>query len=410
MSKELRSSRIFYGWFIVAACFAVTLTLGEAFWTFGVFVKPLENEFGWSRTLISSGYTALLIGYAACLLVSGRFVDRLKPRPILFASAILSGLGIALCSQVQSINQFRFFLFVAGLGAGATWSVPNATVQRWFYHREKAGLALAIVVAGVGVGALIFTPLVNHLILTYNWRTAYLIIGVLFFVIIFISALVIKPSPAGIRATAGEEKSTSKPEATRGRAKGNRILATPTFLAITLVVSAGVLSFQVMSVHLVPYAIDVGVSPTAAAAAFGLLGGFSIPGRFLGGFLSSRLGWQKVLVFSLIAAVLPLFWLLFLENTWMLYVFVFFYGLCHGTRIPAQVGILGEFFGMRSLGELIGITAAVAQIAGGLAPYVAGFIFDTTGSYFWAFIMVIMVLLVTGAIGLLIRRPASPED
>ena len=172
MSKETKNPTIFYGWFVVAACFAVTLSLGETFWTFGVFFKPLEDGFGWSRALVSSGYTAFLLGYTISVVTAGRLADRYNPRPIILASALLSGLGISLCSQTQSINQLRFFLFIAGLGAGASWSVPTSVVQRWFYKEKRAGLALSIVSAGVGVGALIFAPLINYLILNYGWRNA----------------------------------------------------------------------------------------------------------------------------------------------------------------------------------------------------------------------------------------------
>ncbi|MDD5037912.1 MAG: MFS transporter [Dehalococcoidales bacterium] len=145
--------KIFYGWFIVAACFLATLTLGETFWSFGVFFKPIEKEFGWSRSTISSGYMAFLAGYAFSVIISGRLTDKYNPRLILVLGALLSGAGISLCSRVHNVGDLQAFLFIAGLGAGATWSVPTATVQRWFYGRPKAGLALSIVSSGVGAGA-----------------------------------------------------------------------------------------------------------------------------------------------------------------------------------------------------------------------------------------------------------------
>ncbi|MFW6114822.1 MAG: MFS transporter [Thermodesulfobacteriota bacterium] len=173
MFQDNGNSTKFYGWFVVGACFAATFTLGEAMWTFGVFFKPLENEFGWTRAMVSSGYTAFLIGYAISAIITGRLADRYSPRPILFVSALLAGIGTSLCSQIQGINQLRFFLFIAGLGAGATFSVPTSVVQRWFYRRPHAALALAIVVTGVGIGALVFAPLINYLILSYGWRNTY---------------------------------------------------------------------------------------------------------------------------------------------------------------------------------------------------------------------------------------------
>ena len=89
-------NNIFYGWFVVAACFAATFTVGETFWSFGVFFNALEDEFGWTRALVSSGYTAFLIGYSIGAIVMGRLADRFSPRPILAAAALIVGLGFIL--------------------------------------------------------------------------------------------------------------------------------------------------------------------------------------------------------------------------------------------------------------------------------------------------------------------------
>lgn len=405
MFKKGKSSKVFYGWFVVAACFAVTLTLGEAFYSFGVFFKTLENEFNWSRTLVSSSYTAFLIGYAISVVITGRLADRYSPCSILIVASLFAGLGVSLCYQVRTIDQLRIFLFIAGVGAGATWSVPTSVVQRWFRNRQRAGLALGIVIAGVGVGALIFAPVINHLILTYGWRNAFLIVGILFFTILAISSFVIRQAPMDSRTFLEGERNMPKPIATQGWTTG-KIVVTRSFLGITFIFCAGALAFNTVSVHLVPYATDVGISPTASAAALGLMGGFSVPGRIIAGFISDRIGWQKTLVFSIFGLVCSLLWLFFLRDSWMLYCFVFFGGMFNGMRSVANLGIIGGFFGMRSLGELIGIISAFGQVVGAFAPYMAGFIFDTMGSYSLAIIIVIAFLLGGGFIASIIKKPS----
>lgn len=408
VSEEEKSPKLFYGWFVVGACFAVILIQGAAMWTFGVFLKPLANEFGWSRALVSSGYTAFLIGYVVSVITTGRLADRYSPRPILLVSALLAGLGFFLCSQVHTITQIRTFLFIGGLGVGATWSVPTSTVQRWFFARQRAGLALGIVVSGVGVGALIFAPLINFLILNYGWRGAYLVIGILIFFIITTSSWVVKPSPVAI------ETGSEGPETRLNRISihgwtTRKVVTTLPFAGITFSHCAVLVVFQTISAHLVPYATDVGISSTASAAAIGLFGGFSIPGRIISGHLSDRIPWQRILALSLFGMALFILWLLFLKGVWMLYCFVFFYGICHGSRVSAYLGILGEFFGMRSLGELIGITMAIGMFIGAFAPYVAGFIFDTTGSYLVVFMIMAILLLSGGIIARAIKKPVAPE-
>ena len=407
LPDERNNSIPFYGWLVVAACFSATFVQGAAMWTSGVFFKPLLYEFDWSRAQVSSSFTAFQIGYALSSIIAGRLGDRCSPRPILLISAVLVGFGNFLCSQVHMITQLRLFLFIAGLGVGATWTVPSSAIQRWFYNRKRAGLALGIVVSGVGVGAQIFAPFINFLIIRYGWRTTYEILGIIFFGIIAISSLVIKRSPVeGSNSSGGMNR---RPNAINSQGSvTSRVVTTPSFVGITITHCAVVLAFLTISTHLIPHATDVGISPTTSAAALGILGGLSIPGRIIAGLLSDRLYWQKIMTVSIFALAISLLWLLFLRETWMLYCFVIFYGLSHGSRAAAYVGILGEFFGMVSLGELIGITMAMGMFIGAFAPYIAGFMFDITNSYFSFFIIVMMLLLGSGVIAITIKKPDLP--
>ncbi|MFC2001025.1 MFS transporter [Chloroflexota bacterium] len=406
----MKRPTIYYGWFVVLAGFIATFTLGEASWSFGVFFKSLANEFGWSRAITSSGYTAFIVGYAISTAVTGKLADRYSPRPILFIAALVTGFGIIMCSRVQSIDQLRLVLLIAGLGGGATMTVPSATVQRWFHGRQETGLALAIVISGVGAGALFFAPLINYLILSYGWRNAYLIVGILFLVSMVIASLVIRQSPQEARAipVAGET-GVVKPVGNKGWTTGRAMTSFP-FLIVTFCNFAAILAFQVVTVHLIPHATDVGVPATFAAAALGLMGGFSVPGRILSGYLSGKLGWQKIMTLAFLGMALSTLLLVYLRATWMLYCFVLFYGMCHGARATGQFGILGQFFGMRSLGTLIGIMVSVGHFIGAFAPYVAGFIFDTTGSYFVAFVGMMVLLLTASLAANMLKEPSAiPE-
>jgi MFS family permease len=404
MPKEKNNPGLFYGWFAMGACFAVMLTQGGSMWTFGVFLKPIVQDFRWSRAEVSSGYTAFLLGYVISVITTGRLADKYSPGPILFVSAILTGLGFTLCSRVHTVNHLRMFLFIGGLGGGANWSVPTVTVQRWFHHRERAGLALGITVSGVGVGAFSFALLANYLISCHGWREAYLIIGTIFFAVMGASSFVVKASPEGANASSvGSSTALSRPDLHQRPRR--EVLMTISFAAITLCHCIAIAAFQIIAAHLVPYVTDIGISSTASAAAIGLLGGFSIPGRVIGGHLSVRIQWQRILAFSLFGMGLSMLFLLFLRGTWMLSCFVLFYGLCHGSRVSAYLGILGDFFGMGSLGELIGITMAAGIFTGAFAPYLAGFLFDITGSYLGVFTMMTALLLGGGIIASAIRKP-----
>jgi MFS family permease len=393
----------FDGWLTIGACFFLTLTLGETFWTFGIFFKPLQQEFGWSRALVSSFFTAFLLGYGLSVVVSGRLVDRHNPKPVLLVSALLIVSGLCLCSVGSEIKHFRFFLFLVGLGSGATWAVPNAVVQCWFYGKKDAGLALGIVTSGVGVGALVFAPLVNFLIQSYSWRAAFLALGVLFGSIVVVSTLVLRPVPRDTIVTGIIQNGTG----VRGRGlepAGTLWYTSWAFAAILFVVVIGAFASRIISTHMVPHATDVGISPSAAAAALGLMGGFSIPGRVLSGTFSARLGWHRLLSLACFGAGASMVCLWLLRDNWTLHLFALFYGVFHGVRSSAQVGVLPEIFGMRTLGELIGISDAAGQLIGALAPFAAGALFDATGSYSLAFFLIALLLAAGGVVAALLKR------
>ena len=400
MSEKESRSTIFYGWFVVGACFVVTMSMGETMWSFGVFFKPLQSEFRWSRSLVSSGYTAFLIAYSLAAIISGRLSDRYGPRPVLLASGLLAGLGLSMCSLVSSVNELRLFLFLAGLGAGATWAVPIATVQRWFSGRPRAGLALSIVAAGVGIGALIFAPLINYLISSYGWRNAFLITGTLFFILIVAASPFVRRSPAELPKGPGihsVECSADLPT--------SKVLVHTSFLILAFAGSVTVVAFQILSVHLVPFSTDLGIAPTAAAAAVGLMGAFSIPGRILAGPLSDRIGWKRTITISLFGLTFSSVWLFFSRSEWMLYSFALLYGMFWGIRTTSLNGAIGSFFGMRSLGELIGISSAISNIPGAFMPYAAGYIFDVFGSYALVFAAMSILLLASALLTIVMKKP-----
>ena len=377
-------------------------------WTFGVFLKPIFWEFSWSRAQISSGYTAFLIGYAISVITTGKLVDRYSPGPILFVSAVLLWVGFSLCSQIHTVNQFRMFLFIGGLGGGANWSVPTSTVQRCFFNKERAGLALGIVISGVGVGAFLFALLANYLVSNYSWRYAYLVIGTLFFVIMAASSFAVKVNPVETD-TLSDGSQSSPNQLNIQRWSTRKVLLTPSFIVITICNCIAVAAFQIISAHLVPYATDMGISPTASASAIGIMGILSIPGRILGGHFSEKIRWKTILAISHLGMGLFILALLFLQAKWMLYFFVIFYGFCHGSRVSAYLGILGDFFGMSSLGELIGITMAAGILTGAFSPYLAGFLFDATGSYVIVFTIMIVFLLGGGIVVSVITKPNKTQ-
>ena len=153
--KKIRefAPRLYYGWIVVAACFICCMTYGT-FYTFGIFFKPLQDQFGWSYTLTSSVQSIHIIIYIISSFVVGWATDRFGPRWPLILCALCVGVGYLLCSRIQSIGQLYLFYSIASMGAGLVWSLPLSIVQRWFI--ERRGLAVGITVSGIGIGTFVW--------------------------------------------------------------------------------------------------------------------------------------------------------------------------------------------------------------------------------------------------------------
>ncbi len=415
-----KEPEFFYGWVILGACFATTTMVGGLYYSFGIFFTPLLEEFGWSRALVSSVGTVNLLAFAFSSMLFGRLIDRYGPRIILACSAVIIGLGYALCSQVNSIFQLYLFYIIASLGSGPTWVLPTSIVQRWFVKRR--GFTLALVTTGIGFGALIFSPILNHIIYTYGWRVSYIILGILTWLILTGASVVMvaDPEEKGMKPYGEEElvadmasSKTTDYQSTESVSMVSKTvewgvdeaIRTKAFWGLVVLYMFGLFPIYMLAMHIVPHAIDMGISEGVAAGALGLIGATSIAGRLLGGAIAERLGWTKGLALSCFLTSLSVFWLIAIHNAWMLYVFVVTYGLFYGSRVPQFPGIVGFFFGSTSLASLIGLCHGLSILGSAVAPVVAGLIFDKTGSYTVAFLIAGIASFIAGVLALLLKPP-----
>lgn len=398
---------LFYGWVVVLAGFLFTSSYG-VFYTLTVFFDTIKEEFGWSATMISSIHSAHLFTYIIFGLIIGRFMERFEPRLIFSICALLSGFGIFLLSQVRTIEQFYLFYVLATIGVAGTWAPPLALIQRWFIR--KRGLALGIVAAGVGFGALIQSPLVNYLIDHFGWRQAYVIEGIITFLIIITGALLTVSDPAkkglsplGARELESYPFSLKKTE--HDWALGEAI-KTRALLAITTAYFFTLLPVHLLGVHFVPFATGAGIDKTTAVTAWGVLNGASIIGRIGIGDVGQRLGWKKSLIGCCFICALATIWLITLSKTWMLYTFSFIYGICYGGRTTQIFGLLGYCFGStRTMPTITAFTHGFSLLGGIAGPIIGGFIHDREGSYAAALIISALCWGLAAAASLMVTKP-----
>lgn len=384
---------------------------GGVWFSLGVFFKPLAETFGWSRAQTSAANTLFILAYGISTYGMSRFADRYGSRRVMAPAAAIVGLALIASGGVRGWWELLATYTFIGIGLGPTWVVPAVTTQRWFIKHR--GAMLGVVLSGVGLGGLIYAPLANWLISAYGWRMAFVIIGLFSGAGLGVATLAMFHSPEqqGLQAYGRQEAVASPgefPAWSERNLTTRQAIRHSAFWWLLAVLVLGHMPTLFITVHLVPYATDQGLSPAAAAAAVGLLGALSIPGRLFIGAVSDRIGWKGSFALANFGAAAAAAAMLAIGSPLTAYLIVASFGFFHGTRVPPTAGLVSFLFGTRSLSEITGILIGAAFVAGAFAPALAGFLFDRLGSYE----MVILLSAASFAVGgllLYFLHPPRPE-
>jgi len=379
--------RFFYGYVIVSAIFVIMLMTFGLNYTFGVFLKPLIAEFGWTRAATSAAYSLCTLVAGFLGIFAGRLSDRLGSKIIGIACGFFLGLGFLLMSQVNALWQlYLFYGLIIAAGIGGIWPALLPTVAKWFVARR--GLMTGIVASGIGFGQIIVPPLASRLIYTYDWRPAYIIVGIVTLVFIILAAQFLKRDPRQIgQLPYGEDK--VKQESSVSEDRGfylQEAIRTRQFWMLCIIYFCFGFCLHTVGVHIVAHATELGIPPISAANLLAAIGGTSIVGKVVLGSASDRLGVKRSLVFSLILLLVSFLWVQLARELWMLYLFSVVYGFGYGGTITMQPLLAAELFGLSSLGVILGGVTFAYTIGGAAGPVLSGHIFDITGSYSLAFL------------------------
>jgi MFS family permease len=383
------TQRIFYGWVVLAAAFVIiTLSIGTLF-TLGVFLKPIEDSMGWSRSSIGAiGFLNWLVMGSGGIL-AGYLSDRLGTRAVVLVGGGLLGLGLVLSSQVREIWQlYLTFGVMVGGGVSAFYVPLTVLAVKWFEGRR--GLAAAIVSAGNGFGILALSPLSRWLINQFDWRMALLLLGDLAWLLVIPSALFLRRAP-----DPGLEGHGARDAAWTGRAEtantGGSIFRAWPVWAIGMTHFACCAAHSGPIFHMVSHAIDEGVGGMAAATLLGVSGLSSIFGRIATGLVADRAGTKQTLVtmLALQAAMIALY--LVARDVGALYALGLAFGVAYGGVMPLYALVTREYFGEKVMGTAYGVVFFVSCIGMGLGSYAGGVIHDALGSYQWLFLGSLLV-------------------
>ncbi|KWN68905.1 MFS transporter [Burkholderia stagnalis] len=388
--------RLFYGWYVVAAAFAVTFVGFGSAYTFSAFVESLQRDFAASR-----GQISLVFSLAGCLyfgfgVVSGPLADRLGSRPLAVAGMLLTAAGLAAAGAARTLMQvYVAYGLGVGLGVGCAYVPAVGAVQRWFVRRR--GFASGLAVAGIGVGTLVMPPLASALIAHVGWRGAYFTLAVLAVLVGAGMSLLIENDPRGRGLLPDGGRAADAPAAgashdgraahavhaahvPAGATVREAVTSRPfaSLYAACLVCSFGVF---VPFVHLVPYAVDHGVKPAAAVLLLGAIGVGSTAGRFFLGGLADRFGRRASLLAMFAGMAVALVAWAAAGDFAALAAFALVFGVFYGGWVAVLPAVAMDYFGGRNVSGIIGVLYTSVAFGTLIGPAAAGFIYDAGGGY-----------------------------
>ena len=400
-----RESALDYpGWRVVlAAHFGVMVSFGSLLvFTFGIFLKPLGAEFGWSREEISRAFAIGAMTVAVASPFLGRLLDRYGARRIVLPCMLVFGTAFTSLALLTPHlwHLYATFIVLGIVGNGTTQLGYSGAVTSWFTARR--GLALAVVMAGVGMGSIVLPVLAERVIELAGWRAAYATLGGLIFLLgvpLSWRYLRNRTQPMATATAAGNVGLTTR-EALRSRVFWIIVVT----LFLSSVSSNGALT------HMAAMLTDRGVSASGAALTAAVLGAASLTGRLLTGLLLDRFPGPRIAMTLLALMACGVMLLSQASTLTSGVVAAIFIGLGMGGESDVAPYLLSRYFGLRSLSTLYGLTWTFYAVAGGIGPVLMGRAFDLTGSYTTLMLVLAVPMLLSALLYLWMPRYPAREE
>ncbi|HSI01662.1 MAG TPA: MFS transporter [Reyranella sp.] len=368
-----------YGWVVVAAGALMGCVAIGSLFSLAVFLQPMSEATGWSRTGISFAMTLDFITMGVAAFGWGALTDRFGPKIVVLSGALLLGLGLVLASRVTSLLQFQLvYGILVGTAAGAIFAPTIATVTGWFdKHRS---LAVSLVSAGMGVAPMTISPFANWLIQQYDWRTAQLVIGIAAWVLLVPTAFLVRAAPAAPAGAPG-----TRPAGDNGMTVG-QALRSPQFIVLSATFFACCAMHSGPIFHTISYALACGLTPVVAVTIYSVEGLAGLGGRVIFGVAGDRFGAKPMLVVGLLIQAFAAGAYFYTREVGEFYAVAVVFGAAYAGVMPLYAVIAREYFPMRIMGTVFGGAAMISSLGMALGPAIGGWIFDHFGSYGWLYV------------------------
>ncbi len=405
---HIKKHSLHYAWIVLGAACVLNIVSRADSASFGVFIDPLVELFGWKRGDISFAYSlAFIVGLPAVMLM-GWLGDRYGARVLMLGASLLIGVGTVLLGTIKELWHFYVFygLFVGSLGHAAFSVLLPVIMTRWFYRHM--GIALGIYWASQGLGPVIFAPLFRWMLETRGWENTFTIIGTVVGLILLVFSMFIHNSPADKGLTAyGAETAPDKPASstTAAPARLRDILRERTVWKLMSIHHIGCAAHAIILAHVVSMATFKGIPGLEAAGVLATIAGTSVVSRFAFSVLADRLGGRTVLTISLLGQSLPVIILFFATEAWAFYLFAVIFGLCYGGEMVGFPIINRQLFGAKApLGSIYSFEMFGASTGMALGGWLGGGLFDMSGSYQWSLVASLLIGLLGLPVALALPR------
>ncbi|MFH0768184.1 MAG: MFS transporter [Chloroflexota bacterium] len=411
----------FYGWTALAGAMLVSVGMvGNAVTSYGVFLPTISEELGWSRSTLSGPYTAFWIVLGLLGPLVGISIGKFGPRKNIIFGNLATVLGLLAMSRITEVwHAYLYFGILAGAGQAFGCFIATTTIaNNWFIKRRS--VAMGLVIAAGGIGGLALPPIISWLISSVGWRWGWVCLASIHLVLaVVLAGILIKNRPEELGQVPDGEAAGSPQEGDSGNLvtkvyqtavdwKVGEALRTPALWLVVAFSAAHIFSLNFLAAHQVAYVQDLGFSLMTAATTLGLLSGMSIIGQLMCGTLAIRFEGRYLAVVCFVGFAVGMTILMNVRSLPFIYLHTVLSGISYGGLLVLMPVLIGAYFGRGHYPQIMGWTAPIPTLFGAGGPLLAGFIYDSTGSYRQAFVVMLVFLGVGMVCALLARPPIVP--
>ncbi len=390
---------------------------GSFFYGFSAFFNPIIAEFKWSAAATATALSLQRTEAGIAGPFVGFLVDTYGARGVMLVGTAITSLGFFYLARIHSLPTFYLAFGIVALGFSmASMITTTAVVGNWFLRLRSRAMTLAFVGGGMGG---IMVPAIVWGVSSFGWRAVMNWIALITLLIGIPVALIMRHRPEDYgylpdgRQPEVDETLVGDPDSLAGNVAEleepdftiRQILRSVTFWQLTMSMGVVGMVMGTVVVFSIPAMESFGLSSAFAGVVVLFLSVFNVAGRFLLGFLADKVDKRRILALTYLLIGLGALAFAIIHQPWQVVLFLFLYPPGHGGTVPVRFALLADYFGRRSFGALVGLTMTLTAVFGIIGPVFTGWMFDVTGSYRMAFIIMGLLVLPTVPVTLMVKPP-----